>query len=86
MNLGANLNPVSPWLAPAPSDMRVKRDVKFVEEDDRGVRWYKFKYKWSDHEEVGVMAQELEVIAPHLVGEINGMKVVDYARLGEWRP
>lgn len=80
---------ISPWLIPPQptlSDIRYKKNIKFLRQDERGVNWYQFEYPWSKKPQVGVMAQELEQIAPELVGEINGMKYVDYKRLGAWMP
>ena len=62
------------------SDVRLKRDVRRIGLIG-GVNVYKFRYLWSDVEEFGVMAQELEQDHPDLVYEVEGYKVVDYGGL-----
>lgn len=86
MNYAPVGQPVSPWIAPTVSDSRVKKNIEFVEEDERGVRWYEFDYKWGGVRQIGVMAEELEEIAPQFVYTVNGLKAVDYASLEAWAP
>lgn len=64
------------------SDRRLKRDIEPL--GKRGAhQWYRFRYVWDEpgtvHE--GVMAQEVERVAPHAVHEVAGYKVVDYAAI-----
>lgn len=41
------------------SDMRLKKDIKYLSELQNGIKLYSFKYLWSDQTYVGVMAQDL---------------------------
>ena len=67
------------------SDMRLKKDI--VEIDDcvdkvKKLRGVNFKWIQDDREDFGVIAQEVEEVAPHAVIENKeGMKSVDYGRL-----
>jgi hypothetical protein len=67
------------------SDMRLKKDI--VEIDNcvdkvKKLRGVNFKWIKDDSEDFGVIAQEVEAIAPHAVKENKeGMKSVDYGRL-----
>ena len=70
------------------SDRRIKHHILPIETDSRGVQWYDFHYIWeklSDPFRRGVIAQELREIAPQFVHESNGLLVVDYAGLNEWK-
>lgn len=64
------------------SDVRLKTDVKPL-----GIRWggfpvYSFKYKGSDTEHIGVMAQEVQESRPDaIVVSPNGFLWVDYGAL-----
>lgn len=69
----------------APSDARLKRDIKLLATLDDGLKIYAFKYKWSDAAFVGVMAQDLlrnpAWRGALLLGE-SGYYRVDYRKLG----
>jgi Chaperone of endosialidase len=66
-----------------PSDRRLKTGVTEVAALPSGLRLYRFKYRWSETEYVGVMAQEVSEIAPHAVAEgHDGFLRVDYDTLG----
>lgn len=72
------------------SDPRTKKDVVYLGDDARGVGWYEFGFHGDAPDaprEVGVMADELERIAPQFVAEdaATGFKVVDYDGLARWR-
>lgn len=41
------------------SDIRLKRNIKFLTELENGIKLYSFKYNWSEETYVGVMAQDL---------------------------
>jgi len=41
------------------SDYRLKRDIRLLRMGEDGLRFYSFKYLWSDETYVGVMAQDL---------------------------
>jgi hypothetical protein len=69
----------------ATSDERVKQNIKKIGEKN-GFNWYEFEYKdgyglpVGKHE--GVIAQEVEKVIPEAVTEVNGIKQVDYNKLG----
>jgi hypothetical protein len=66
-----------------PSDRRLKTAVTEVAALPSGLRLYRFKYRWSETEYVGVMAQEVSEIAPHAVIEADDSFLrVDYDALG----
>jgi hypothetical protein len=66
-----------------PSDRRLKTGVSEVATLPSGLRLYRFKYRWSETEYVGVMAQEVSEVAPHAVIEgDDGFLRVDYDALG----
>jgi hypothetical protein len=62
------------------SDMRVKENI---EPGGRGLSAlkalpsYTYNYKWSPEPQQGIMAQDLEKVAPELVHERAGIKMVD---------
>ncbi len=64
------------------SDRRVKKDIKELGEFSDGLKIYSYTYKWDSKPQLGVMADEVEVLRPWALGpEINGYKTVDYGRL-----
>lgn len=67
-------------LAPAPSDRRVKRDIKRIGKTHNGLTIYSFRYAWDDKPQIGLMAQEVEGIVPEAVITLGGIKHVDYAK------
>jgi hypothetical protein len=61
----------------------LKRDLGEVDRLDNGLRLYRYRYVWSDEAYVGVVAQEVERIAPDaVVRGSDGFLRVDYGRLG----
>lgn len=66
-------------------DRRVKENIKKIGEKN-GYNWYEFTYKdgygLPKGRQEGVIAQEVEKINPDAVIEINGIKHVDYNKLG----
>jgi len=66
------------------SDARLKRDISLVGTRSDGLGVYRFKYLWSDHVYVGVIAQEVALIHPAAVirDRLTGLLSVDYGRLG----
>ena len=68
---------------PAPSDIRLKRNVDAAGTLPDGLKLYKFRYLWDDTEYVGVMAQDVLKVCPEAVstGE-DGFYRVNYAMLG----
>jgi hypothetical protein len=67
----------------APSDIRLKRDITQVGQLPNGLGLYRYRYLTSDTTYVGVMAHEVEPLAPDAVLRgADGYLHVDYARLG----
>lgn len=60
------------------SDKRVKDNIKRVGKTDDGLPIYTFKYKGDDTTHMGLMAQDVEKKKPNAVGEIGGIKTVNY--------
>lgn len=70
------------------SDKRVKTDIELIGQDNRGVNWYNYRYKWDPPgtKRQGVMAQELLAKAPQFVFNfMDDMLGVDYAGLTNWK-
>jgi outer membrane immunogenic protein len=69
---------------PAPSDIRLKRDVVLIARLDNGLGIYRYRYVWSDTVYVGVMAQEVALLRPDAIvrGSLGDYLRVDYSRLG----
>jgi hypothetical protein len=69
-----------------PSDPRLKRGILKVGELPNGLGLYRYNYLWDEHgrvARVGVMADEVERIAPEAKGpRLLGFGTVDYGRLG----
>ena len=69
----------------APSDRRLKRQIKLLATLDNGIKIYSFKYLWSDITFVGVMAQDL-LENPEWKNAVvtmnNGFYAVNYSMLG----
>ncbi len=70
---------------PAPSDLRLKRDITPLVTLDNGLRLYSFRYLWGETTYVGVMAQDLlksEEYRDAVVVTQAGFYSVRYDRLG----
>jgi hypothetical protein len=64
------------------SDRRLKRDIKRIGALPSGLNVYSYRYVFSDGEQIGVMAQEALVIAPHAVSmHPSGYFMVNYGLL-----
>jgi hypothetical protein len=65
------------------SDIALKHDVALLGRLDNGLGWYRFSYRGSDRAFVGVLAQEVQAIAPDFVlrGR-DGYLRVFYDKLG----
>lgn len=63
------------------SDRRLKRNIKRVGTADNGLGIYSYQYVWGGPVQIGYMADEVERIAPHAVGERDGFKTVNYGAL-----
>jgi hypothetical protein len=67
---------------PAPSDRRLKTDVERVGALPCGIAVYTFRYRWDAARFVGVMADEVERVAPGAVStHPSGYRLVDYGLL-----
>ena len=78
-----NIVAAKPVSGPAPSDVRLKRDIHAIDRLANGLTVYRFRYLWSDVEMVGVMAQDvLEVVPDAVVMGAEGFYSVDYGQLG----
>jgi hypothetical protein len=62
------------------SDIRVKDDVEQIGRLDDGLPVYRFRYKGTPETRIGVMAQDVEKVAPEAVSEFHGIKTVDYKK------
>lgn len=65
----------------AASDRRVKRNIVSEGTKWKGLNVYSFNYIGDDTPRRGVMAQEAEVLYPHAVHEVGGIKFVDYGAI-----
>lgn len=62
------------------SDRRAKKDIRRVGTLDNGLPVYLYTYKGDDTPQIGLMADEVEMIAPHAVMTgADGLKRVNYA-------
>ena len=65
------------------SDIRLKKQIKFLTNLVEGINLYSFKYLWSDKTYIGLMAQEVEKIIPEAVVKMdNGYLAINYGMLG----
>jgi hypothetical protein len=74
-------------VAPRPklvySDVRLKREILLLETLPNGINLYRYQYRWSGTDYVGVMAQEVAAVVPEAVTtDADGYLRVDYSRLG----
>jgi hypothetical protein len=66
------------------SDVRLKTDIRRVGTTDGGLPVYTYRYKAGGPMRMGVMAQEVEQVAPEAVShDAAGWKKVNYSRLAE---
>lgn len=71
----------------AVSDRRLKEDVRRIGKLDSGFPVYSFNYKGSKIPQMGVMAQDVEKRAPHLVArDSRGYRRVNYTGLSKLPP
>jgi hypothetical protein len=65
------------------SDRRLKKDIKRIGTNAKGLARYSFKYIWdATNEHVGYMADEVENFMPEAIGNLFGFKTVDYDLVG----
>ena len=62
------------------SDARAKENITPVGKY-KGLNVYDFNYKWSPERHRGLIAQEVEQVKPEAVGEISGLKYIDYGKV-----
>jgi hypothetical protein len=66
-----------------PSDRRLKNGIRQIATLPSGIRLYRFRYRASKTEYLGVVAQQVSKIAPHAVTRgPDGFLRVDYGALG----
>ncbi len=64
------------------SDRRLKRDIRKIGKTESGLAIYSYKFKDSPRVHIGVMAQDVEKIAPDAVATTKGgIKLVDYGKV-----
>ena len=62
------------------SDRRLKRDIQRIGQLPNGLPVYRFRYIWSDQQQIGLMADEVARIHPEAVRlGPGGFKMVNYA-------
>ena len=65
------------------SDVRQKRDLQQLDVLPNGIKLYRYRYRWSATEYVGVLAHEVAAVVPEAVTkDTYGFLRVDYRRLG----
>jgi hypothetical protein len=65
------------------SDIHFKHDVRLIGRLDNGIGFYRFAYKGSQRAYVGVIAQEVQDVAPWAVRRgVDGYLRVDYRQIG----
>lgn len=66
------------------SDIRLKKNLKFVGRTKKGIPVYEYNYIWDDETNwIGVMAQDVREIIPEAVHELSdGTLIVNYERVG----
>ena len=62
------------------SDRRLKTNIKAVGKLYNGLRVYSYNFLGDDRTQIGLMADEVEEVKPHAVGEFKGFKTVDYRK------
>lgn len=64
------------------SDDRLKKNIQLLGRREDGIGLYLFQYIGTDDWYEGAIASDVEAIYPEAVGELNGFKTVDYAKIG----
>ena len=62
------------------SDRRLKTNIKAVGKLYNGLKVYSYNFLGDDRTQIGLMADEVEEVKPHAVGEFKGFKTVDYRK------
>ena len=83
MGMYGMMNAAAPAAAAAGmfSDRRVKTNIVKIGKADNGLNIYSYNYVWGGPAMIGYMADEVEKVSPHAVGNFGGIKTVDYARV-----
>ena len=77
------MHTVTPRFGLVYSDVRQKRDLVQLDIMANGIKLYRYRYRWSATEYVGVLAHEVAAIAPEAVSkDADGFLRVDYRRMG----
>lgn len=66
----------------AASDIRLKKNIKFIKKLANGLNLYQYDYINNSGPHIGVMAQEVEKVMPEALGPvIDGYMTVDYSKI-----
>lgn len=76
--IGTLGNIASRFMMPTASDERVKENIEEIGETYDGQPIYRFNYIGDPRTTIGLMAQDVEQLHPEAVGEVRGIKTVDY--------
>ena len=68
------------------SDRRLKENAKVVGELKNGLKVYSYEPKGGGTPMIGLMADEVEKVAPEAVAELGGLKAVDYGEAVKEHP
>jgi hypothetical protein len=63
------------------SDRRLKKDIVDLGTTSNGLTDYEWTYVWNGPRYRGYMADEVEALYPHAVGELHGFKFVRYEEI-----
>lgn len=62
------------------SDRRAKKNIEPIFISHNGLPVYRFEYLDDEDEQIGFMADEVEMLHPAAIVKMNGLKMVDYHR------
>ncbi len=63
------------------SDRRLKKNIRRIGDHPIGVGVYTFSYKWEDKMQVGLMADEVELVRPEAIMSIGPYKMIRFDKL-----
>jgi hypothetical protein len=73
---------LSAW---ALSDARAKENIRHVGYLNNGLPLYMFNYRGDNKSHINVMAQDVELIEPAAVAEMDGFKFVNMEKIASWQ-
>jgi len=77
---GSSMASMLPMMLPFLSDRRAKENIKRVGTLDNGLPVYAFNYKGHPVRQIGLMADEVELVNPSAVVTLDGTQYVDYEK------